>query len=42
VDGRNEASQMTAKRLMKAFEGWLRDNDPNCIGLPPSSWLHMI
>ena len=42
TDGRNEASQMVAKRLIKAHESWVRDNDPNCFGMPPSSWLRLI
>jgi hypothetical protein len=42
VDGRNQASQQVAKRLIVAFQDWLRVNDPNCYDLLPSSWLHMV
>jgi hypothetical protein len=42
VDGRNEGSQMVAKRLMAGFKNWLRDNDPNSYSLLPSDWIRMI
>ena len=42
VDGRNEASQKTAQKLLKGWELLGDQDEKNTFRMPPSSWLHMI
>jgi hypothetical protein len=42
VDGRNEASQKTAQKLLKGWEMLGKEDEKNTYGMPPSAWLHMI
>lgn len=42
VDGRNEASQKTAQKLLKGWELLGEQDEKNTYGMPPSQWLHMI
>lgn len=42
VDGRNEASQQTAQKLLKGWELLGKEDEKNTYGMPPSQWLHMI
>jgi hypothetical protein len=42
VDGRNEASQKTAQKLLKGWEMLGKEDEKNTYGMPPSKWLHMI
>jgi len=42
VDGRNEASQKTAQKLLKGWEMLGKEDEKNTYGMPPSQWLHMI
>ena len=42
TDGRNEGSQQTAQWMLKAWNEWIEKNQPNTVGMPPSSWLRMI
>lgn len=42
VDGRNEASQKTAQKLLKGWELLGDQDEKETYRMPPSSWLHMI
>jgi len=42
VDGRNEASQKTAQKLLKGWELLGDQDEKNTHRMPPSQWLHMI
>lgn len=42
TDGRNEGSKQTAQWMLTAWNEWIEKNQPNTVGMPPSSWLHMI
>jgi hypothetical protein len=42
VDGRNEASQNTAQKLLKGWDMLGELDEKNTYGMPPSQWLHMI